>query len=59
MTATATFFVIVGVSVASAGLMRLVEWLDTPRRTHRAATALHSADLPCAELELESARLAA
>ena len=31
MTGTALFFVIVGAGVASGGLMRLVEWLDTPR----------------------------
>ena len=40
MTGTALFFVIVGVGVASGGLMKLVEWLDTPRsarRTKRAA----------------------
>ncbi len=40
MTGTTLFFVIVGVGVASANLMKLVEWLDTPcpdRRVKRAA----------------------
>ena len=31
MTGTALFFVVVGVGVATANLMRLIEWLDTPR----------------------------
>ena len=40
MTGTALFFVIVGACVASGGLMKAVEWLDTPpsaRRSKRAA----------------------
>ena len=36
MTGTALFFVIVGVGVASGGLMKAVEWLDTPRSARRA-----------------------
>ena len=40
MTGTALFFVIVGVGVASGGLMRLVEWLDMPRDVRRAKRAL-------------------
>ena len=36
--ATTTFvFVLVGVGVASANLMKLVEWLDTPRQPTRRA----------------------
>jgi len=35
MTGTALFFVFIGVGVASANLMRLIEWLDTPREMHR------------------------
>lgn len=35
MTGTALFFVIVGASVASGGLMKVVEWLDTPRSARR------------------------
>ena len=40
MTTGTLFFVVVGVGVASANLMKLVEWLDTPRparRTRRTA----------------------
>ena len=36
MSATALFFVIVGVCVASGGLMSAIEWLDTPRDARRA-----------------------
>ena len=39
MTGAALFFVIVGVGIASGGLMRAVEWLDTPRGAHRAKRA--------------------
>lgn len=31
MTGTALFFVVVGVCAASGGLMKAIEWLDTPR----------------------------
>ena len=40
MTGTALFFVIVGVCVASGGLMRAVEWLDTPPGARRAKRAM-------------------
>ena len=36
MTGSALFFVLVGVGVASSGLMKIVEWLDTPRAHRRA-----------------------
>ena len=36
MTGIALFFVIVGAGVASGGLMKAVEWLDTPRSARRA-----------------------
>lgn len=36
MTTTALIFVFIGVGVASANLMKLVEWLDTPRPARRA-----------------------
>jgi hypothetical protein len=39
MTGTAVFFVVVGVGVATANLMKLVEWLDTPRPARRAGHA--------------------
>ncbi len=35
MASTTLFFVILGVGVASANLMKLVEWLDTPRPSRR------------------------
>ena len=40
MTGTTLFFVVVGVCAASGGLVRAIEWLDTPRSargTKRAA----------------------
>ncbi len=40
MTGMTLFFVVLGVGAASANLMKLVEWLDTPqpaRRVKRAA----------------------
>ena len=40
MTGTALFFVIVGACVASGGLMKAVEWLDTPRGERRAKRAM-------------------
>lgn len=64
MTGTALFFVLVGVGVATTGLMKFVEWLDAPRSVRcvdrtASASALTCADINCAELELERARLAA
>jgi|GEM_PF-2654255 len=35
MTGSALLFVFIGVGVASANLMRVIEWLDTPRDAHR------------------------
>ena len=65
MTTTTLCFVLIGVGVASANLMKLVEWLDTPhenaRRVRRCAVADGDSTvaLPRAELELESALYAA
>ena len=63
MTGTALFFVILGVAVVVAQLMKLVLWLDTPRRSarrvRRASPARHTADVAVSELALERARLAA
>ena len=39
MTGTALFFVIVGAGVASSGLIKAIEWLDTPRIVRRAKRA--------------------
>lgn len=39
MTGMTLFFVVVGVGVASANLMKLAEWLDTPRPPQRARRA--------------------
>lgn len=39
MTTTTLFFVVLGVCVASANVMRLVEWLDTPQPARRAKHA--------------------
>ena len=39
MASSTLFFVIVGVGVATANLMKLVEWLDTPRPCRRAKHA--------------------
>ena len=36
MATTTLIFVLVGVGAASANLMKLVEWLDTPRPARRA-----------------------
>lgn len=36
MATSTLIFVLLGVSVASINLMKLVEWLDTPQRTSRA-----------------------
>ena len=60
MTGTTFFFVLLGVTAAVANLMKLVEWLDTPRKTARRAETRESADtLACAELALERAKRAA
>ena len=40
MTGTTLFFVVVGVCAASGGLMKAVEWLDTPRSAHRVKRAV-------------------
>lgn len=40
MATTTLVFVILGVSVASVNLMKLVEWLDTPQSAHRARRAV-------------------
>lgn len=54
------FFVLVGVSVCTAALMRLVEWVDAvPEEAPRSVPQPVVLDFPCAELELESAQLAA
>jgi hypothetical protein len=39
MATTTLIFVIIGVSVASVNLMKLVEWLDTPRSAPRVRRA--------------------
>ncbi len=39
MTGISLFFVLVGVGVASANLMKLVEWLDAPQPPRRARHA--------------------
>lgn len=63
MTGTALFFVILGVAVVVAQLMKLVLWLDTPRRAarrvRRSSGARRVADFSASELALERARLAA
>ncbi len=62
MTGSALFFVMVGVGVATSALMKLVEWLDTPREAHRsrrAAQAESAIDFPRAELALDRALYAA
>jgi len=65
MSATAYFFVLMGVTSLVTGLMRVVEYLDTPHETVRqrrrpAVRASEKAlDRTVAELELERARLAA
>ena len=40
MTGTTLFFVIVGACAASGGLIKAVEWLDTPRGARRAKRSL-------------------
>ncbi|MBQ9646875.1 MAG: hypothetical protein IJV43_00760 [Oscillospiraceae bacterium] len=63
MTGMTLCFVFIGVGVASANLMKLVEWLDTPRPTRRrarhAAARDNTVEFPRAELELESVLYAA
>ncbi|MCR5826049.1 MAG: hypothetical protein K6G54_05760 [Oscillospiraceae bacterium] len=64
MTGSALFFVILGVSVMVGWLMKLVLWLDTPRRSarrapHRSANSQRVVDFAVSELALERARLAA
>ena len=43
MTTTALLFVFLGAGVASANLMKLVEWLDTPRAAKRSRCVRHAA----------------
>ena len=63
MTGTALFFVILGVAVVVAKLMKLVLWLDTPRhdarRVRRSSRDRRAEDVSVSELALERARLAA
>ncbi|MBQ7713262.1 MAG: hypothetical protein IJT71_00045 [Oscillospiraceae bacterium] len=64
MTGTTFFFVLLGVTAAVANLMKLVEWLDTPReaarRAARPAVSREGADaLARTELALERVKLAA
>ena len=66
MTASTLFFVLIGIGVASANLMKVVEWLDTPHHTPRrskrpdaAAGAWNDVAYQRAELALETARHAA
>lgn len=59
------FFLLLGVAVVVTDLMKLVEWLDTPRKhSRRSARPVHrasrrSSDRAAALLDLERARLAA
>ena len=54
------FFVLLGVAACTAVLMRLVEWVDAvPEEAPRSVPQPDVLDFPCAELELESAQLAA
>lgn len=54
MTTTTMFFVMLGAAVVTVGLMKLVAWLDTPRKVVRRA-ARHSSvsvslDFPAVEV---------
>ena len=66
MAASTLFFVLIGIGVASANLMKVVEWLDTPHDASRRNRQPDAAvdvwnDVACqrAELALEAARYAA
>lgn len=66
MTGTTLFFVVLGVGVSTANLMKLIEWLDSPRGKAPERRAVHAArrddrcdDRAAAELALERALIAA
>ena len=54
MTTTTMFFVMLGAAVVTVGLMKLVAWLDTPRKTVRRAARRPSVsvswDFPAVEV---------